>query len=181
MVTASIEVSGPARDVHSGNDGGVFSEPMADLFKLLSSLTDAPADAARRADGAAPAGAAANPSAGDGLRGRANGAAPRERRAGSPGSDASSDSGGSAVSISSGRVSPSPGAGGTTLKSATAAARGADADADAGCGCEDEDGGGGMGTAIAIPGFYDGVRPRLIDLAWRGLEECDEFKLDSYQ
>ncbi|KAI8475319.1 MAG: Zn-dependent exopeptidase [Monoraphidium minutum] len=36
MVTASIEVTGPARDVHSGNDGGVFSEPMADLFKLLA-------------------------------------------------------------------------------------------------------------------------------------------------
>ncbi len=31
MIALSIEVSGPERDVHSGNDGGVFEEPMADL------------------------------------------------------------------------------------------------------------------------------------------------------
>jgi acetylornithine deacetylase/succinyl-diaminopimelate desuccinylase-like protein/WD40 repeat protein len=40
MITLSIEVSGPDRDVHSGNDGGVFVEPMADLVKLLASLTE---------------------------------------------------------------------------------------------------------------------------------------------
>jgi len=34
MVTASIEVAGPERDVHSGNDGGVFNEPMMDLAKV---------------------------------------------------------------------------------------------------------------------------------------------------
>lgn len=31
-------MSGPRRDLHSGNDGGVFSEPMADLVQLLGSL-----------------------------------------------------------------------------------------------------------------------------------------------
>jgi di- and tripeptidase/Cys-Gly metallodipeptidase DUG1 len=34
MVALSIEVSGPERDVHSGNDGGVFEEPMADLVRV---------------------------------------------------------------------------------------------------------------------------------------------------
>jgi hypothetical protein len=33
-----LQVSGPQRDLHSGNDGGVFSEPMADLVQLLGSL-----------------------------------------------------------------------------------------------------------------------------------------------
>lgn len=32
------QVSGPARDLHSGNDGGVFVEPMADLVQLLGGL-----------------------------------------------------------------------------------------------------------------------------------------------
>lgn len=32
------QVSGPERDLHSGNDGGVFHEPMADLVQLLGSL-----------------------------------------------------------------------------------------------------------------------------------------------
>jgi hypothetical protein len=32
------QVSGPERDLHSGNDGGVFSEPMADLVQLLGAL-----------------------------------------------------------------------------------------------------------------------------------------------
>ena len=31
-------MSGPERDLHSGNDGGVFHEPMADLVQLLGSL-----------------------------------------------------------------------------------------------------------------------------------------------
>ncbi|KAF6241919.1 hypothetical protein COO60DRAFT_1279749 [Scenedesmus sp. NREL 46B-D3] len=38
MVTASLVVSGPERDLHSGNDSGVFSEPMADLVQLLGAL-----------------------------------------------------------------------------------------------------------------------------------------------
>ena len=33
-----LQVSGPERDLHSGNDGGVFHEPMADLVQLLGSL-----------------------------------------------------------------------------------------------------------------------------------------------
>ena len=33
-------MDGGARDLHSGNDGGVFNEPMADLCKLLSTLVD---------------------------------------------------------------------------------------------------------------------------------------------
>jgi di- and tripeptidase/Cys-Gly metallodipeptidase DUG1 len=32
-------VSGPDRDVHSGNDGGVFDEPMVDLAKLVATFT----------------------------------------------------------------------------------------------------------------------------------------------
>ena len=35
------QISGPERDIHSGNDGGVFNEPMSDLVKLLAGLVDA--------------------------------------------------------------------------------------------------------------------------------------------
>jgi len=28
------QVKGPERDLHSGNDGGVFNEPLADLTKV---------------------------------------------------------------------------------------------------------------------------------------------------
>ena len=38
MMAISVEVSGPSQDVHSGNDGGVFVEPMADLVKVLGGL-----------------------------------------------------------------------------------------------------------------------------------------------
>ena len=41
MISATLEVSGPARDLHSGNDGGVIGEPLVDLAKLLATLTDA--------------------------------------------------------------------------------------------------------------------------------------------
>ena len=34
------QVSGPEKDLHSGNDGGVFNEPLADLTKVLASLID---------------------------------------------------------------------------------------------------------------------------------------------
>ena len=37
---AFLQVEGGARDLHSGNDGGVFNEPMADLCKLLATLVD---------------------------------------------------------------------------------------------------------------------------------------------
>lgn len=33
-------MKGPERDIHSGNDGGVFNEPLSDLTKLLASLVD---------------------------------------------------------------------------------------------------------------------------------------------
>ena len=36
----SVQVKGPERDIHSGNDGGVFNEPLSDLTKLLASLVD---------------------------------------------------------------------------------------------------------------------------------------------
>ena len=36
----SLQVKGPERDIHSGNDGGVFNEPLSDLTKLLASLVD---------------------------------------------------------------------------------------------------------------------------------------------
>lgn len=31
---------GPSKDLHSGNDGGVFNEPLSDLTKLLASVVD---------------------------------------------------------------------------------------------------------------------------------------------
>ncbi|GBF92924.1 hypothetical protein Rsub_05760 [Raphidocelis subcapitata] len=177
MVTASIEVSGPARDVHSGNDGGVFSEPMADLFKLLASLTAAPGGASAGAagggedgpggggdDGAASssaaASAAARPASANG-RGGANGAA--AAAAAEEGDDGDGSGSDTAVSIGGGRVDGGGGGGG--------------GGGSAGCACD----GGAVGTRISIPGFYDGVRPRLIDLAWAGLEECDEFSMDTYK
>lgn len=40
MIALSVEVRGPVRDLHSGNEGGVFSEPLADLNKVLASLVD---------------------------------------------------------------------------------------------------------------------------------------------
>ena len=39
-VTLHAQVKGPERDIHSGNDGGVFNEPLSDLTKLLASLVD---------------------------------------------------------------------------------------------------------------------------------------------
>lgn len=40
MLSLSVTVGGPERDLHSGNDGGVFNEPLADLTKVLASLVD---------------------------------------------------------------------------------------------------------------------------------------------
>lgn len=40
MIALSIQVDGPGRDLHSGNEGGVFNEPLADLTKVLASLVD---------------------------------------------------------------------------------------------------------------------------------------------
>ncbi len=34
MLLHGMQVRGPARDLHSGNDGGVFNEPLADLTKV---------------------------------------------------------------------------------------------------------------------------------------------------
>ena len=34
------QVRGPSKDLHSGNDGGVFNEPLSDLTKLLASVVD---------------------------------------------------------------------------------------------------------------------------------------------
>lgn len=41
MISLSIEVRGPARDLHSGNEGGVFTEPLADLSKVQYSTVPA--------------------------------------------------------------------------------------------------------------------------------------------
>ena len=35
-----LQVRGPSKDLHSGNDGGVFNEPLSDLTKLLASVVD---------------------------------------------------------------------------------------------------------------------------------------------
>ena len=40
MICITVRVEGGARDLHSGNDGGVFNEPMADLCRLLATLVD---------------------------------------------------------------------------------------------------------------------------------------------
>ncbi|CAG9463974.1 unnamed protein product [Pedinophyceae sp. YPF-701] len=40
MITASIEVNGPQKDLHSGNEGGAYNEPLNDLVKVLSTLVD---------------------------------------------------------------------------------------------------------------------------------------------
>lgn len=40
MISASVEVRGPERDLHSGNEGGVFVEPLACLTKVLGTLVD---------------------------------------------------------------------------------------------------------------------------------------------
>ena len=40
MITLSVEVSGPDKDLHSGNEGGALNEPMTDLVRILSSLID---------------------------------------------------------------------------------------------------------------------------------------------
>lgn len=37
---ATCPPSGPSRDLHSGNEGGVFCEPLSDLSKVLASLVD---------------------------------------------------------------------------------------------------------------------------------------------
>ncbi len=34
MLAITVTVTGPDHDVHSGNDGGVFNEPMVDLVKV---------------------------------------------------------------------------------------------------------------------------------------------------
>jgi Cys-Gly metallodipeptidase DUG1 len=41
MLCITVRIDGGGRDLHSGNDGGVFNEPMADLCKLLATLVDA--------------------------------------------------------------------------------------------------------------------------------------------
>ncbi len=38
MMSVSVTVSGPQRDVHSGNDGGVFVEPMMDLIHVMGTV-----------------------------------------------------------------------------------------------------------------------------------------------
>ncbi|KAF5832871.1 hypothetical protein DUNSADRAFT_11061, partial [Dunaliella salina] len=40
VCTILVQVSGPQRDVHSGNDGGVFCEPMMDLVKIIGTLLE---------------------------------------------------------------------------------------------------------------------------------------------
>ncbi|KAK0547065.1 hypothetical protein OC846_003652 [Tilletia horrida] len=40
VIHATIELCGPERDVHSGVEGGAWREPMIDMVRLLSSLSD---------------------------------------------------------------------------------------------------------------------------------------------
>jgi len=131
---------------------------MADLFKLLASLTSAPGDSGSGNAGGVQAPGTAQP----------NG------QAGGPVNGSSGNGGALSFSAAPGTSA----AAAVQITEEDAAAGGRDAAA-GGCGCDD--GGAAVGTRITIPGFYDGVRPKLIDLAWAGLEECDEFSMDSYQ
>ncbi|GIL47514.1 hypothetical protein Vafri_4310 [Volvox africanus] len=38
MLSLTVQITGPDRDLHSGNDGGVFSEPMVDLIRVMATL-----------------------------------------------------------------------------------------------------------------------------------------------
>ncbi|GLI58924.1 hypothetical protein VaNZ11_000709 [Volvox africanus] len=38
MLSLTVQITGPERDLHSGNDGGVFSEPMVDLIRVMATL-----------------------------------------------------------------------------------------------------------------------------------------------
>ncbi|GLC44069.1 hypothetical protein PLESTB_000932700 [Pleodorina starrii] len=38
MLSLTVQITGPERDLHSGNDGGVFSEPMVDLLRVMATL-----------------------------------------------------------------------------------------------------------------------------------------------
>jgi len=40
LICLDVAVTGPERDLHSGNDGGVFNEPMLDLVNVISTLVD---------------------------------------------------------------------------------------------------------------------------------------------
>ena len=40
MLCATVRVDGGGRNLHSGNDGGVFNEPMSDLVRLMATLLD---------------------------------------------------------------------------------------------------------------------------------------------
>lgn len=40
MLCMTVRVDGGSRDLHSGNDGGVFNEPMVDLVRVMASLVD---------------------------------------------------------------------------------------------------------------------------------------------
>ncbi|GMH45158.1 hypothetical protein BSKO_13115 [Bryopsis sp. KO-2023] len=40
MISMKVTVTGPKRDLHSGNDGGVFNEPLVDLVRILATLVD---------------------------------------------------------------------------------------------------------------------------------------------
>ena len=40
MLCATVRVDGGDRNLHSGNDGGVFNEPMSDLVRLMATLLD---------------------------------------------------------------------------------------------------------------------------------------------
>lgn len=39
----------------------------------------------------------------------------------------------------------------------------------------------GPGGRISVPGFNSNVRPQLMDLAWQGLEDSEEFSMSSYR
>ncbi|EFJ51074.1 hypothetical protein VOLCADRAFT_57861, partial [Volvox carteri f. nagariensis] len=38
MLSLTVQITGPERDLHSGNDGGVFAEPMVDLLRVMATL-----------------------------------------------------------------------------------------------------------------------------------------------
>ncbi|KAG2445688.1 hypothetical protein HXX76_000296 [Chlamydomonas incerta] len=38
MLSLTVQITGPERDLHSGNDGGVFAEPMVDLLRVMATM-----------------------------------------------------------------------------------------------------------------------------------------------
>ena len=167
MISASLEVRGPARDLHSGNDGGVIAEPLVDLAKLVATLT------------ANPGGGGGGTGAGTGTGGGGGESAPSLLAR--PTAEAEADT---ADNDKSNKAK--------AKKAAAAAAAAAAASLSPkkrkcppACGHDHRDENGDESFAapgaIAVPGFYDDVRPGMLpDDVADALAASGEFSADAY-